>query len=282
MKQQIKQVTKQVHTLQSHVVDSDVVINEQPLQINLVFVANNNEVTPESLTYTVTMRTPGDEKAHIIGMLLSDSVITQLDDVVSITFEDNDDQPQNIWDVELVSECKKNIKALTKYQPTYSSCGLCGTTSLKSLELKELTPLSSKRNWLEKQLVFDAERLLFNEQILQRATGGAHCAALFDQQGNMIALKEDIGRHNALDKLIGQLALNAIPTKNACTYAVISSRVSFEMVQKILVAGIPVLIALGAPSALALQAAKRFNLTLIAFLKAETFNIYHGEWRLKN
>lgn len=285
MKNSTEQVNKQVATTEGNKVEIDNVICEQPLQINLVFTdevvnkANGN--SSNAFIYTLTMRTPGDEQAQITGLLLSDGIISEKNQIISMVVDEEDNTQENLWDVTLSSSCCNNVKAINKYQTTYSSCGLCGNTSLKALELKDLTPLANESGWLSQQAIIDAGQLLFTAQPLQRLTGGAHCAALFDSLGELVAIKEDIGRHNALDKLIGHLALNNVDIGNNNYYLIISSRVSFEMVQKTLVAGITVLVALGAPSALAIQAAKRFNLTLIAFLKADTFNIYHGEWRLK-
>ncbi|GAA5137474.1 formate dehydrogenase accessory sulfurtransferase FdhD [Thalassotalea piscium] len=280
MKKNIEQVNKKVHTLNSNTLDSDKVICEQPLQIKLTFISKG--VILDSLIYTVTMRTPGDESAHITGLLLADGVITDTTQMIKLMPENDENNQSNSWEVELDSSRKASLKSINKYQPAYSSCGLCGNTSLQSLEMKVLTRLPSNRHWLNKRFIFTAENALLKEQYLQKITGGAHSAALFDQNGHMIEIKEDIGRHNALDKLIGQIALTNTAFNYSESYVVISSRVSFEMIQKVLVAGIPVLVALGAPSGLAIKAAKRFNLTLIAFLKADSFNVYHGEWRLKS
>lgn len=290
MKSTTEQVNKQVATAKGSSVNTDIVICEQPLQITLVFSGELADGVIDSLSenfantfiYTLTMRTPGDEQAHITGLLLSDGVITDKNQIISMIIDEDDNTQENLWNVTLAESCRANIKAINKYQTTYSSCGLCGNTSLKALELKDISPLADTASWLNKQTILDAGQLLFNAQPLQSVTGGAHCAALFESQGVLVAIKEDIGRHNALDKLIGHLALTDVLISESNYFAIISSRVSFEMVQKTLVAGIPVLVALGAPSALAIQAAKRFNLTLIAFLKAETFNVYHGEWRLKH
>ncbi|MGB1198569.1 MAG: formate dehydrogenase accessory sulfurtransferase FdhD [Thalassotalea sp.] len=275
------QINKQVNTLNTHLIESDMVICEQPLQVNLVFLSPENNQLLESFVYTITMRTPGNEQALIAGLLLSDGIVNTTSQIISMTTDEDNTSKKNLWEVELTQDCRSQLTSINKYQATYSSCGLCGNTSLNALELKAVKPLSNEKYWLHKQAIFNSEIALLTAQRLQSITGGAHCAALFNLSGEIISLKEDIGRHNALDKLIGNLALNNVLIASSCNYLVISSRVSFEMVQKAIMAGIGVIIALGAPSALAIQAAQRFDLTLIAFLKKETFNVYHGDWRLK-
>lgn len=278
MNKNVEKVHKQTHTISQQHIETDVVICEQPLQINVSFSAAEHFSNIEPFVYTVTMRTPGNEAEQIIGLLLSDGVIGNVQQIITMSADEH--STNNLWDIELEEGCYRNITSINKYQTTFSSCGLCGTTSLKALELKTLPALSLQKHWLNKSLIFSLESRLFQAQTVQHATGGAHCAALFDSTGDLLSIKEDIGRHNALDKLIGYCALNGISLTDAHCYLVISSRVSFEMVQKALMAGIPVLIALGAPSSLAIQAAKRFNLTLIAFAKGNTINVYHGDWRL--
>ncbi|GHF01333.1 formate dehydrogenase accessory sulfurtransferase FdhD [Thalassotalea profundi] len=281
MRKTTENLFKQLVTDTATNTELDTVICEQPLQINLVISGDGTENGSNAFVYTLTMRTPGDEQAHITGLLLSDGVITNKHQILSMQNDEDDNSQGNLWEVTLIASCKDKIKPINKYQTTYSSCGLCGNTSLKALELQGIPPLSNRRNWLSKKQIHQAGKLLFNVQPLQALTGGAHCAAMFDENSELIEIKEDIGRHNALDKLIGALAINNKVIRNDDCFLLISSRVSFEMVQKTLVAGSPILIALGAPSALAIQAAKRFDLTLIAFLKSDSFNVYHGDWRLR-
>ena len=238
------------------------------------------------------MRTPGNDENLIIGLLISEGVIKSYDDINGISLEqsqEGDDQAQdleqaNLWEVRLSDGIVPQLDSLERYQVTYSSCGLCGTTSLKSLEFKNPIKLCQEKSWLSIEHIGLMPESMRNQQLLFSSTGGSHAAALFDQYGQFISLFEDIGRHNALDKLFGHLTIQrhkkvplALMSKMA---VVVSGRISFEIVQKTVMAGIPVLIAVGAPSDLAIQAAKRFDLTLIGFASPESFNLYCGEWRL--
>ncbi|MEW6990925.1 formate dehydrogenase accessory sulfurtransferase FdhD [Colwelliaceae bacterium 6441] len=289
----------------------DLVIAEQPLQIRLYYYlpSTNNSNNPnsphnavlESRVFSITMRTPGHDKQLIIGLLLSEGVIKNIKDIDEISIEHNvhsanqqsDDkkkhssltQQDNLWEVKLNKNITVNIDTIDRYQLTYSSCGLCGTTSLKSLELKSPPCSPQNKAWLDANILGNWPDIMREQQEYFHNTGGSHGAALFDQTGNLLDIKEDIGRHNAVDKLIGELIMNNSPsslkTSDQNLALVISSRVSFEIVQKTIMAGIGVLIAVGAVSNLAILAAKRFDLTLIGFTTSNSFNLYHGEWRLK-
>ena len=274
----------------------DQVIAEQPLQIRLSWQVNESSKC-ESQIFSITMRTPGDDKALIVGLLLSEGIIKQLSELESIRSEtglDDDElehlqgqgsnsssQPEdnNQWEVKLNSGVIPDIKSLERFQVTYSSCGLCGTTSLKSLEMKSPPVLSQDKHWLAFSAICAMPDIMraAQEQFVQ--TGGSHAAALFDATGNIIDVKEDIGRHNALDKLLGNSLISSNISQAQYCVAV-SGRISFEIVQKTVMAGVAVLIAVGAPSDLAIQAAKRFDLTLIGFTTKSGFNLYHGDWRL--
>ncbi|MGB1261651.1 MAG: formate dehydrogenase accessory sulfurtransferase FdhD [Cognaticolwellia sp.] len=264
----------------------DHVVIEQPLQIRLLWKVHNNSEY-HSQVFSITMRTPGDDKALIIGLMQSEGIIAhyhQLESVLPEVDEQqahttNDDEINNQWRVTLTAGVVPNIKSLERFQVTYSSCGLCGTTSLKSLELKNPPRLNQTPHWLAFDMICAMPELMRTAQAQFVQTGGSHAAALFDKSGQLLDIKEDIGRHNALDKLLGtRLAANDIDQSPACV--LVSGRISFEIVQKTVMAGIAVLIAVGAPSALAILAAKRFDLTLIGFTKKTGFNLYHGDWRL--
>lgn len=291
-------------------ISNDLVIKEQPLQLRLSYyqsVTNGKLISQQlsSTIFSITMRTPGNDKQLILGLLFSEGVIKNIADIDEIIIEQNEtnkehlennniaqnelptSKNQNLWEIRLNKNIKVDLNTLKRYLITYSSCGLCGTTSLKSLELK--SPPNSPRaiEWLDaKKLGFWPNIMKENQQAFHQ-TGGAHAAAIFDQLGNLLDIKEDIGRHNAVDKVIGELIFNNdnfpmntnkdIENKISL---VVSSRVSFEIVQKAIMAGIGVIIAVGAVSDLAILAAKRFNLTLIGFATNESFNLYHGEWRM--
>ena len=264
----------------------DHVIIEQPLQIRLLWkLAGHAEYL--SQVFSITMRTPGDDKALIIGLLLSEGVIQNYQQITSILPEVDDEEAnssngvitENQWEVKLNTGVVPDIKSLERFQVTYSSCGLCGTTSLKSLELKNPPSLSQTKHWLSFETICSMPERMRVEQSQFVQTGGSHAAALFNVLGEVIDIKEDIGRHNALDKLLGaRLMQKDINSLQHCV--LVSGRISFEIVQKTVMAGVAVLIAVGAPSELAILAAKRFNLTLIGFTTKSGFNLYHGDWRL--
>jgi FdhD protein len=262
--------------------DNDTVIIEQPLQITIIWYVNQDENQSEhSQVFSITMRTPGNDRQLILGLLMSEGVIDSYNDIANIsanTAEGNN----NLWEVTLSESVVPKLSSLERYQMTYSSCGLCGTTSLKSLELKNPPILNEQKHVLVIDDVLLMPNMMRKQQSLFKVTGGSHAAALFD--GNiLIDVREDIGRHNAVDKLFGALLESRCCKLNKTTQhlvCLVSSRVSFEIVQKTVMAGVAILIAVGAPSDLAIQAAKRFNLTLIGFTSEVGFNVYHGEWRL--
>lgn len=266
-------------------IESDDIIIEQPLQITLLWSKAGQECTQ---VYSITMRTPGDDKSLIVGLLLAEGVISSFEDIYSIVVDRNeshalDAQFDNLWEVKLTQGIIPELSAIERYQMTYSSCGLCGTTSLKSLELKNPAKLDESEAWLMVDDVSLMPDIMQVHQKLFKQTGGSHAAALFDHSGHLLAIKEDIGRHNALDKLFGELAqqTNSKRSRQNHLCVLVSGRISFEIVQKVVMAKVPVLIGVGAPSDLAIKAAKRFDLTLIGFANQSSFNLYHGEWRLK-
>jgi len=260
---------------------NDSVIAEQPLQITLLWEDNSasNSNVLNSKVFSITMRTPGDDEALIIGLLQSEGIIRQHSDIHSIQLDAEQDPPFNSWEVRIAQGVEILIASLERFQVTYSSCGLCGTTSLKSLELRNPPTLSRHPRWLSPDVITGLTTTMRDNQTLFRQTGSAHAAALFDEQGQLVNIEEDIGRHNAVDKLTGN-HFKSSHKDLLLSCLVVSGRVSFEIVQKSVMAGIPVLIAVGAPSDLAILAAKRFDLTLIGFANQTSFNLYHGEWRL--
>jgi FdhD protein len=265
---------------------NDTVLVEQPLQITIIWTLyeGNNQIE-QSQIFSITMRTPGNDKQLILGLLRSEGVIGCFNDVADISSSNQssiNERNDNEWEVCLTAGVVPELSSLERYQMTYSSCGLCGTTSLKSLELKTPPELSEKKHVLAVPDIVLMPNKMREQQSLFKLTGGSHSAALFN--GNtLVDIREDIGRHNAVDKLFGALleSKNIKQQHNGDVLAcVVSGRVSFEIVQKTVMAGIAILIAVGAPSDLAILAAKRFNLTLLGFTTEHGFNIYHGEWRL--
>ena len=280
------ELAKFQYNAEGRVLQRDHVLIEQPLQIRLSW-QESNTMASRSQVFSITMRTPGDDKALIIGLMQSEGIIEdyhQLESVLPEIDEDNVKSSDknvidNQWEVRLSVGVVPDIKSLERFQVTYSSCGLCGTTSLKSLEMKNPPILNEHKHWLSYRAICAMPERMRMAQAQFVQTGGSHAAALFDQQGQLVDIKEDIGRHNALDKLLGACLVQQ-NFHDDHRSVLVSGRISFEIVQKTVMAGIAVLIAVGAPSELAILAAKRFNLTLIGFTKKNGFNLYHGDWRL--
>lgn len=292
--QAIIQANKIIYVNGCRQVSCDQILVEQPLQIKLFWDENSICL---SRVFSITMRTPGNDKQLILGLLLSEGVIRFYDDIVTIIPEYGDKKNEgqkesNLWEVKLKKGIVPELALLDKYQMTYSSCGLCGTTSIKSLELKNPPLLNQQKHWLNIDKISVMPDIMRDHQHLFKSTGGSHAAALFDENSQLIDIHEDIGRHNALDKLLGaqlerqahnsNVQKNNLEVKSTLNCVVVSSRISFEIVQKTIMSGIPILIAVGAPSDLSILVAQRFDLTLIGFVSSNSFNIYHGEWRLQS
>jgi len=301
----IKRVDKVVYTRQhkaKRMITRDSVVTEQPLQINLHWYQEDEGV--ETKVFAITMRSLGDDKYLILGLLFSEGVITSYRDIESISPDNNgENSTENSWQVHLVKGKQPELNSIERFQTTYSSCGLCGATSLKALELKNPPNLLTLTENIQcsSQSIYTLSEKMRTQQPLFDITGGIHGAALFNHQTELLAVFEDIGRHNAVDKLIGQrLVEQSSPQCKALQQAhqqahqhkspqhkellimLVSGRVSFEIVQKAVMAGISILVAVGAPSDLAIKAAQRFELTLIGFVSVDSFNLYHGDWRIKS
>ncbi|MGF1701466.1 formate dehydrogenase accessory sulfurtransferase FdhD [Photobacterium makurazakiensis] len=257
----------------------DSVIIEEPLQISLIYT--DLDGIPRERVYLVTMRTPGDDQHLVIGLLLSEGIIQHATDVVGMNDQLDDDEirPNEIT-VRLDARIRIDWSSISRETTSFSSCGVCGKSSMQSLELRNIPSLDEQSHWLSGQAITSLSKALRSQQHLFSITGGVHGCGLFNQNGELLESSEDIGRHNALDKLLGARSRRAELWQNG-KVIMLSSRISFELVQKVLVAGVPVLVAVGAPSSLALNLAKRFNLTLIGFSQHGRFNVYHGAFRLR-
>lgn len=256
----------------------DELIVEQPIALFINVYAS----TGESLfgqVYWITLRTPGEDKYLFIGYLLSQGIIRSEDDIKAISSETNDQGNTNTWEVTLKHECLARLVADNKAHSASASCGLCGSTSIKALELNNPPAMAINLHWLKPEKVFALARQLTEHQNLFKLTGGVHGAALCDRNGTVLKVFEDIGRHNALDKLLGFRFLRK-EMQSVQQIVVMSSRASFDILQKIVMSGIEVLITIGAPSDLAVKTAQRFDVTLIGFVKKSSFNIYHDPARL--
>jgi FdhD protein len=264
---------------------------EEPLEIQLNY---GQSEARETRSISVTMRTPGNDFDLAAGFLMTEGVIQDANSVEKIgyagDFFDEKAQPPQVMDmlklgskqntvrVDLAPEVEVNLGSLQRNFYTTSSCGICGKASL--LALRTVCPPRTTNNFrMDAQLLYRLpERLRASQGVFDR-TGGLHGAGLFDSAGNLLALREDVGRHNAVDKLIGaEFLADRTPLRDRLL--LLSGRASFELLQKALMGGLPMVAAVGAPSSLAVQVAKDFDITLVGFLREDHFNIYHGSERI--
>jgi FdhD protein len=259
--------------------ESDDVAVEEPLEIQL---SSPTAEGSAAKSISITMRTPGEDAELALGFLLTEGIIESADQVTSVA-HCGDPAPdtglQNIIRVTLRPDVDVDIGRLQRHFYTTSSCGVCGKTSLEALHVTGLSSLAQCTSTFARDVIISLPDRVKNLQHVFTKTGGLHAAAVFDPHGEIIVVKEDVGRHNATDKTIGALLQTGALPGN--TYGLlVSGRASFELMQKSLVAGIPLLAAVGAPSSLAVQTAKEFDMTLIGFLRGENFNVYSGSERI--
>ncbi|MEP7171296.1 MAG: formate dehydrogenase accessory sulfurtransferase FdhD [Bacteroidota bacterium] len=259
--------------------EDDLLASEEPLEIRLGFGAIDER---EQKNISITMRTPGNDFELALGFLFSEGIINNFHDVKHIRYctdENRNENKENIVRAELDESILPDLKKLERNFYTSSSCGVCGKASIDSVKTICERPSINDNLILDAGIIIQLPEHLRKQQNIFEHTGGLHASALFDLNGKLIFIREDIGRHNALDKLIGAaLASGMIPLANHIL--LLSGRASFELIQKAAMAGINMVAAVGAPSSLAVQLAKEFNITLIGFLRNERFNIYSGEQRI--
>ncbi len=258
----------------------DVLAVEEPLEIQ-VATFENGFSTVKSLS--VTMRTPTLDTELAIGFLFTEGIIKSLSDIHDICYHfppAQKNQHQNIIRVVLKPTIQLDFKKLERHFYASSSCGVCGKASINAVRLAESCPTHWKERFeISPELIYSLPQTLRESQEIFDQTGGLHAAALFDLDGRLMRVCEDVGRHNALDKLIGAELLSGPRFERSIL--LVSGRASFELVQKAVMAGIPMLCAVGAPSSLAVELADEFDLTLIGFLRPNRFNIYASDWRVK-
>jgi FdhD protein len=230
---------------------------------------------------SVTMRTPGYDFELAAGFLYTEGVLPSIDAVDTIAFCTDADveQEYNIVNVTLRPSVEFDIERLTRNFYTTSSCGVCGKASLDAIHVRGCPVLPTGGAAISAKLVGMLPDRLREFQVLFDRTGGLHGAGLFDLNGTALVVREDVGRHNAVDKVIGdQLLQGRLPASDRVL--VLSGRSSFELLQKALVAGIPIVVAVGAPSSLAVELARDFNITLVGFARPGSFNVYSGAERI--
>jgi FdhD protein len=272
-------ISKVSNGLQQTLADSVAV--EEPLEIRLGYSAPDGRATR---SISITMRTPGNDDELAAGFLFSESIIRQASDIASIEPcgpPAPDSGNHNVVRVELGPDVSVDLGRLQRHFYTSSSCGVCGKTSLDALRVIGVEPLSSNSTTFTRDtLTAVPDRLLESQQTFDK-TGGLHAAAAFSMAGELVVTMEDVGRHNAVDKVVGSLLLQKkLPASDLGL--IVSGRASFELMQKALVAGMPLLAAVSAPSSLAVQLANEFDVTLVGFLRGDTFNVYSGEQRIEH
>ena len=253
---------------------SDQLATEEPLEIRLV--------SPQK-TVAVTMRTPGADFELAAGFLYSEGVISSRDDICRISYcvepDVDGEQRYNIVNVELRDGLSVDLPPLERHFFTTSACGVCGKASLEALRSRSY-PVIPEGQEVTAEVIYSLSEQLRSAQRVFSTTGGLHAAGLFNLQGELLSVREDVGRHNALDKLVGAAVLSdELPLNNHSV--MVSGRSSFEILQKCLAAGVPVVCAVSAPSSLAVSLAQEFGITLVGFLRGEQFNIYNGKERIR-
>jgi FdhD protein len=256
----------------------DTIVVEEPLEIRV-----------GGAPLAVTMRTPGDDMDLAAGFLLTEGVITKADDLRTMRFcggaqeidvdTGTKSNSYNVLDVDLAPHVSPPQPSVQRAFYTTSSCGICGKASIDAIRTRTAYPVEADPVTLAPQVLAELpERLRAAQQIFRR-TGGLHAAGIFDADGQLVVLREDVGRHNAVDKVIGWAVRgNRIPLSG--NILLVSGRASFELTQKALMAGIPALAAVSAPSSLAVELADETGITLVGFLRGDTMNVYAGGHRI--
>ena len=251
----------------------DLISIEEPLEISLKYKEKENWLTK---SLSITMRTPGHDKDLVTGFLYNEQIIQNIKDIENIESFGEKVGQYNIQNKILVTinnSKNVNISKIKRDFLTNSSCGVCGKSSLDALEIikKEKTPKSDPK--LSKDTIIQSPSILKKNQSEFAKTGGIHASGLFSSDGNLISLREDVGRHNALDKMIGDSLKNDYLKPND-QFITCSGRLNFELVQKVLMTNIGIMIGVGAPTSLAIDLANKFDIALIGFVKEDSFNIY--------
>ena len=250
---------------------TDALATEEPLEVRVT-------AGGAARTIAVTMRTPGHDFELAAGFLYTEGVVRGRDQISRMTYCTDPavdvEQQYNIVSADLIGDAPPALSSLDRSFFTSSSCGVCGKASLEGLRLRGYDRIGPGAT-LDPDILVSLPKRLRAEQGLFEATGGLHAAALFSIKGDLVAVREDVGRHNALDKVIGWAVLEGlVPLRDYLV--VVSGRASFELVQKTLVAGAPILAAVSAPSSLAVDVAREFGMTLVGFLRGDRFNVYAG------
>jgi FdhD protein len=256
---------------------SDEVATEEPLEIRVICEGRGDG---QRHSVAVTMRTPGNDFELAAGFLFTEGVVSEPGAISRIAYctDPGEAQRYNIVNVYLRPGVAFDVERLSRHVFTSSSCGICGKASLEAVQV--ICPRRPERTLpVTGEYILRLPEALRKAQAIFERTGGLHATALFSASGPIELLREDVGRHNAMDKVVGAALLKGqMPLANSV--ALVSGRTSFEVVQKALMAGIPILAAVGAPSSLAVDLAREYDMTLIGFLRDGRFNVYAGRQRI--
>jgi len=261
----------------------DLISIEEPLEISIRF--KNQKKWIENII-SITMRTPGNDEDLVRGFLFNERIIEKNEFIEKIEGVGETVGKYNLKNkiiVTLNNSENIDIDKIKRNFLTNSSCGVCGKTSLDSLEIIKKDKILKSLPKITKELIIKSPKILRDNQSEFSKTGGIHASGLFSNNGEIVSIREDVGRHNALDKLIGY-SLNKGILNPASQFIACSGRLNFELVQKVLMTNIGILIGVGAPTSLAIDLANKFDITLVGFVKDDSFNIYSNEDRviLKN
>ena len=269
-------IPAQVQTVEksSSSIRSDLLAIEEPLQLCL----NGSPLS-------ITMRSPGSDLDLATGFLFTEGIIDNVDQILSMRSEPKEEdngsgKSSDSVTIRLRPDVALDPARLRRNFYTSSSCGVCGKVAIGAIEVRPPRPMRQSGTQFRADLIYRLPDLLRQAQPAFDSTGGIHAAALFSSEGTLLGLREDVGRHNAVDKLIG-FALRDGTVALEDSLILVSGRAGFELVQKSAMAAIPILAAVGAPSSLAVEVAQRFGMTLIGFLRGERFNIYSGHSRIE-
>ncbi|WP_416687213.1 formate dehydrogenase accessory sulfurtransferase FdhD [Candidatus Pseudothioglobus sp. Uisw_041] len=258
---------------------SDCIAIEEPLEIAIRYFKNNEWIVDPLM---VTMRTPGDDEALVSGLLFSEGIIQDKDAIDTIDVNGENKGKYDVDNSLIVTLSKGNqldLKNLQRHFMVNSSCGVCGKGTLNAIEIAYEPNIDKAGPIVSIDLITELPNILRARQEQFANTGGVHASALLTEGGKVLHLAEDVGRHNALDKLIGHVRCNDM-LRPIEQFVMCSGRLGFDIIQKAVMSRIGMIVGIGAPTSLALDLAKKFDITLIGFIKKNNYNIYTGAWRI--
>jgi len=274
-------VNYEIHRAEKSIIEEsiDSIAIEEPLEIAIRYFKGSEWITEPLM---VTMRTPGDDQALVSGLLFSEGIIQDKSAIDKIDINGENKSKYNVDNSLIVTLSKGNqldLKNLQRHFMVNSSCGVCGKGTLNAIEIAYEPEIDKSGPNVNVGLITDLPLILREKQEQFANTGGVHASALLTESGKILHIAEDVGRHNALDKLIGHVRCNDM-LKPLEQFIMCSGRLGFDIIQKALMSRIGMIIGIGAPTSLALDLAKKFDITLIGFIKKNKYNIYTGAWRI--